>query len=129
LKTSRYCNIVTSEFPINREGNDTPGQIAGGPERLKEIVEESLDVRVLTRKLEALQCAAAYFLCNTDVDEAYACGVKSISFPLDDLTEKMVTILRFDGNRYARNSTLRIWPTFAGMRSRLPNIGRMTIEI
>ncbi|MDR1906713.1 MAG: diphosphate--fructose-6-phosphate 1-phosphotransferase [Puniceicoccales bacterium] len=100
LKTNHYCNVVTSDFLVNGEGNYITGQTVGAAEKLKEILEESLEVRVLTTKLGALQYAAAHFLSQTDVDEAHACGVKAVSFALDDLTGKMVTLLRLEGSRY-----------------------------
>ncbi|MDR1590862.1 MAG: diphosphate--fructose-6-phosphate 1-phosphotransferase [Puniceicoccales bacterium] len=100
LKTSHYCTVIASDFLINDEGNYITGQAMGTAEKLREVLEESLEIRVLATKLGVLQYSAAHFLSKTDMDEAYACGVKAVDFALDGLTGKMVTILRSEGNRY-----------------------------
>ncbi|MDR2812964.1 MAG: diphosphate--fructose-6-phosphate 1-phosphotransferase [Puniceicoccales bacterium] len=100
LKSNHYCNVVVTDFLVDREGNYITGQTMGVSEKLKEVLAESLEVRVLATKLGMLQYSSAHFLSKTDVDEAYACGAKAVSFALDGLTGKMITILRSEGSRY-----------------------------
>ncbi|MDR2807212.1 MAG: diphosphate--fructose-6-phosphate 1-phosphotransferase [Puniceicoccales bacterium] len=103
LKTNIYCNVVTTNCLMDGEGNYLVQKNARGTSvamKLKEILEESLEVQVSTTKFELLQYVATHFLSKTDVDEAYVCGTKAIRFALDGLTGKMMTILRSESNQY-----------------------------
>ncbi|MDR3317239.1 MAG: diphosphate--fructose-6-phosphate 1-phosphotransferase [Puniceicoccales bacterium] len=100
LKANTYCNVIAGDFLINEDGNYVTGQGMDTATKLREILEESLEVRVLATKLGALPYTSAHFLSKTDIDEAYVCGIKAVSFALDDITGKMVTILRSESTRY-----------------------------
>ncbi|MDR2371617.1 MAG: diphosphate--fructose-6-phosphate 1-phosphotransferase [Puniceicoccales bacterium] len=121
LKSNHYCCVIASDFLVNDEGNYISGKTIGTAEKLKEILEESLEVRVLTTKLGALQYSAAHFLSKTDVDEAYACGVKAVGFALDGLAGKMVTILRSEGNRYGVEYGMADLANICGHEKSIPN--------
>lgn len=100
LKSNHYCNVIASDCLIDGDGNYIADQKAGVAAKLKGILEDALEVRVCVTQLGALQYAAAHFLSKADMDEAYACGMKAVSFALDGLSGKMVTILRVEGARY-----------------------------
>jgi 6-phosphofructokinase 1 len=121
LKSNHYCCAIVSDFLVNDEGNYIAGKTIGAAEKLREILEESLEVNVLTTKLGALQYGAAHFLSKTDVDEAYACGVKAVSFALDGLTGKMVTILRSEGSRYGVEYGIADLANICGHEKSIPN--------
>jgi 6-phosphofructokinase 1 len=121
LKSNRYCCVTASDFLINDEGNYITEKAMGTAEKLKEILEESLEVRVLTTKLGALHYGAAHFLSKTDVDEAHACGVKAVSFALEGLTGKMVTILRSGESRYGVEYGVADLANICGHEKSIPN--------
>jgi 6-phosphofructokinase 1 len=121
LKMNHYCNVVTADFLMNGEGNYLTDQMTSAAEKLKAILEEALEVRVLVTKLGALQYAAAHFLSQTDVSEAYACGVKAVSLALDGLTGKMVTILRSEGSRYGVEYGVVDLSNICGHRKSIPD--------
>jgi 6-phosphofructokinase 1 len=100
LRSNGHCNLITSNFLVNEDGNYITDPVGDGAAKLRRILEDSLEVRVWVTQLGALPYAAAHFLSKVDRDEAYACGRKAVSFALDGLSGKMVTILRSEGNRY-----------------------------
>jgi 6-phosphofructokinase 1 len=100
LKTNRYGNVVTTDALMNSEGNYVTDHGADAVGKLKDILEESFEIRVAVTKLGALPYCAIHALSKTDFDEAYACGVKAVQFALDGITGKMVTILRSEDKYY-----------------------------
>ncbi|MDR0418026.1 MAG: diphosphate--fructose-6-phosphate 1-phosphotransferase [Puniceicoccales bacterium] len=100
LKSESHCIIVTGESLVNESGNYITHKSMEAAEKLKMIIEESLEVRVLVTKLGSLQYASTHCLSKVDVDEAYESGVKAVDFIMDGINGKMMTILRSETNRY-----------------------------
>jgi 6-phosphofructokinase 1 len=100
LKSNRYCNVIAPDHLTDGDGNYITDHRVGVAAKLRGILEGALEVRVCVTQLGALPYAAAHFLSKADMDEAYACGMKAVSFALDGLSGKMVTILRTEGTRY-----------------------------
>jgi 6-phosphofructokinase 1 len=100
LKAESHCIIVTGESLVNESGNYITNGAMDVAGKLKMIIEESLEVRVLVAKLGSLPSASTHCLSKVDIDEAYASGIKAVDFSMDGISGKMVIILRSETSRY-----------------------------
>lgn len=111
LQREKYCVVVVGEGLIDGNGNyvatksagtDAFGhnQLGGAGDYLRSLVEESLQVKARSVTLGMAQRAAAHCSSQTDNDEAYLAGKAAVSAAVDGETDKMVTLLRADGDHY-----------------------------
>lgn len=112
LKKERYCLIVVGEGLIDQDGNfvstasgstDSFGhmQLGGAGEYLRNLVEQHLGIKARASKLGITQRAAAHCSSQTDNDEAFAAGQAAVVAGIEGHTDKMVTIIRGDGEPYS----------------------------
>lgn len=111
LQKEKFCIVVVGEGLVDGDGNyvatksastDPFGhsQLGGSGDYLRSLVEESLQVKARSVTLGMAQRAAAHCSSQTDNDEAYAAGKAAVAAAIDGETDKMVTLLRGDGENY-----------------------------
>lgn len=111
LKRERHCVVVAGEGLVDKDGNyvavethatDAFGQaqLGGIGEYLKDLVEEQLRLHVRVARLGVAQRAAAHLASKTDVDEAFLAGQAAVKAAVAGETDKMVTLIRGDGDTY-----------------------------
>jgi 6-phosphofructokinase 1 len=111
LQKEKFCVIVVGEGLIDGDGNyvatksagtDAFGhtQLGGAGDYLRNLVEESLQIKARSVTLGMAQRAAAHCSSQTDNDEAYLAGQAAVSAAIGGETDKMVTLLRSDGENY-----------------------------
>lgn len=111
LKRERFCMIVVGEGLVDPDGNyvstssaqtDSFGhsQLGGAGDYLRGLVEQNLGIKARSAKLGIVQRAAAHAASKTDVDEAYLAGTAAVKAAVDGVTDKMITLLRGEGDHY-----------------------------
>jgi len=111
LKKERHCLIVASEGLRDKDGNylanagsgkDDFGhaQLGGVGEYLASLVQDNLAVNARSAKLGTGQRAAAHCSSQTDNDEAFLCGQAAVRAAIAGETDKMITLVRGDGEPY-----------------------------
>ncbi len=111
LKKNRYCLIVVGEGLQDKDGNyianastgqDDFGhtQLGGVGDYLSNLVEENLTVKARSSKLGTGQRAAAHCSSQTDNDEAYMVGQAAVRAAIEGETDKMVILVREEGEPY-----------------------------
>lgn len=111
LQKEKYCVVVVGEGLVDGDGNyvatksagtDAFGhtQLGGAGDYLRSLVEESLQVKARLVTLGMAQRAAAHCSSETDNNEAYLAGQAAVSAAIAGETDKMVTLLRGDGEHY-----------------------------
>ncbi len=131
LKREKYCMIVVGEGLIDADGNyvsanaatDAFGhaQLGGAGDFLKELVENNLPgVKARVAKPGIVQRAAAHAGSKTDSDEAYLAGEAAVEAAIKGETDKMVTLLRGDGDHYTCETGLAPLSEIANGVKKLP---------
>ncbi|MFP4166679.1 MAG: diphosphate--fructose-6-phosphate 1-phosphotransferase, partial [Opitutales bacterium] len=111
LQKQRFCMVVVGEGLVDQDGNyvatagvgsDAFGhsQLGGAAEYLRGLVTGSLDVKARTVTLGMAQRAAVHNSSKTDNDEAYLAGQAAVQAAIGGETDKMVTLLRGEGDAY-----------------------------
>ncbi|MEK9783168.1 MAG: 6-phosphofructokinase [Opitutales bacterium] len=112
LKKNRYCMVVVGEGLVDKDGNyvanSASGQDAFGHQQLGGVgdflasfVEQNLAVKARSCKLGIGQRAAAHCSSQTDNDEAFMAGQAAVRAALDGETDKMVILVRGEGDTYS----------------------------
>jgi 6-phosphofructokinase 1 len=131
LKREKYCLIVVGEGLIDADGNyvsaaeatDAFGhaQLGGAGEYLKSLVEQNLPgVKARVAKLGITQRAAAHAGSKADADEAYLAGQAAVRAAVAGETDKMVTLVRGDGEAYTCETGLASLSDIANGVKKLP---------
>lgn len=131
LKKNKHCMIVVGEGLVDAEGNyvaassqaDSFGHAAlgGSGEYLRQLVEQRLGgVKVRTCKLGIAQRAAAHCSSQTDNDEAFQCGAAAVQAAVSGQTDKMVTLIRGEGEPYSCETSLAPLDEIANQVKTLP---------
>jgi 6-phosphofructokinase 1 len=131
LKREKYCLVVVGEGLIDADGNyvsaaeatDAFGhaQLGGAGEYLKSLVEQNLPgVKARVAKLGITQRAAAHAGSKADADEAYLAGQAAVKAAVAGETDKMVTLLRGDGETYVCETGLAPLSDIANGVKKLP---------
>ena len=131
LKRERYCLIVVGEGLIDADGNylsaaettDAFGhaQLGGAGDYLKSLVEQHLPgVKARAAKLGITQRAAAHAGSKTDADEAFLAGQAAVKAAVNGATDKMVTLVRGDGDHYTCETGLAPLADIANGVKKLP---------
>jgi len=112
LKKNRYCMVVVGEGLVDKDGNyvanSASGQDAFGHQQLGGVgdflasfVEQNLAVKARSCKLGIGQRAAAHCSSQTDNDEAFMAGQAAVRAALAGETDKMVILVRGEGDTYS----------------------------
>ena len=111
LKKNKYCLVVVGEGLLDKDGNyvansasgqDAFGhqQLGGVGDYLASLVEENLAVKARSSKLGTGQRAAAHCSSQADNDEAFMAGQAAVKAAVDGETDKMVILVRSEGENY-----------------------------
>lgn len=131
LKRERHCVIVAGEGLVDKDGNyvavetggpDAQGQaqLGGVGDYLKDVVESQVGAKVRVARLGIAQRAAAHLASKTDADEAYLAGQAAVKAAVNGETDKMVTLVRGDGDQYTCETGLAAIADTAATTKRLP---------
>ncbi len=131
LQKERYCVVVVGEGLVDADGNyistDSAGadafghsQLGGAGEYLRNLVEESLQVKARSVKLGMAQRAAVHCSSQTDNDEAYLAGQAAVQAAVAGETDKMITLIRGDGETYSCGTGLAALSEIANGVKKLP---------
>ena len=131
LKRERFCLIVVAEGLVDADGNymaadaatDAFGhaRLGGAGDALGEIIEANIPgVKVRVARPGLLQRAGAHSASKTDVDEAFLAGQAAVRAAIGGETDKMVTLLRGDGDHYTCETGLAPLSEIANGVKKLP---------
>lgn len=131
LQKERYCFVVVGEGLVDPDGNyvatasqssDAFGnsQLGGAGEYLRGLVEEGLEVKARSLVLGMAQRAAAHCSSQTDNDEAFLAGQAAVKAAVAGESDKMVTLLRGDGEPYSCETGLAPLSEIANGVKKLP---------
>ncbi|MBP8256746.1 MAG: 6-phosphofructokinase [Opitutaceae bacterium] len=131
LKRERYCLIVVGEGLVDADGNyvaaadktDAFGhaQLGGAAEFLQNLVEEGIPgVKARSLKFGMAQRAAAHCSSKADNDEAFLAGQAAVRAAVSGQTDKMVTLIRGDGDHYSVETGLAPLNEIANGVKKLP---------
>lgn len=131
LQREKYCVVVVGEGLVDADGNfistDSAGadafghsQLGGAGEYLRSLAEESLQVKARSVKLGMSQRAAVHCSSQTDNDEAYLAGQAAVRAAVAGETDKMVTLLRGEGETYSCETGLADLSEIANGVKKLP---------
>jgi 6-phosphofructokinase len=131
LQREKYCVVVVGEGLVDADGNfvstasasaDAFGhsQLGGAGEYLRGLVEETLQIKARSVSLGMSQRAAAHCSSQTDNDEAYLAGEAAVEAAIAGHTDKMVTLLRGDGETYTCETGLTPLSEIANGVKKLP---------
>ena len=131
LQKEKYCVVVVGEGLVDADGNyistasagaDAFGhsQLGGAGEYLRGLVEESLQIKARSVSLGMSQRAAAHCSSQADNDEAYLAGQAAVEAAIAGETDKMVTLVRGDGDSYTCETGLTPLSEIANGVKKLP---------
>ncbi|HEU5080785.1 MAG TPA: 6-phosphofructokinase [Opitutaceae bacterium] len=131
LKREKYCLVVVGEGLIDADGNyvsaaeatDAFGhaQLGGAGDYLRSLVEQHLPgTKARVARLGIAQRAAAHAGSKTDADEAFLAGQAAVKAAINGETDKMVTLLRGDGDHYTCETGLAPLSDIANGVKKLP---------
>jgi len=131
LKREKHCLVIVGEGLVDADGNyvaaaeatDAFGhaQLGGAADFLQSLVEANVPgVKARTAKLGIAQRAAATNGSATDADEAFLAGQAAVKAAIAGETDKMVTLLRGDGDTYTCESGLAPLSDIANGVKKLP---------
>lgn len=131
LQKEKYCVVVVGEGLVDADGNhistDSSGadafghsQLGGAGEYLRGLAEESLQVKARSVKLGMAQRAAVHCSSQTDNDEAYLAGQAAVRAAVGGETDKMVTLVRGEGDTYTCETGLTALSEIANGVKKLP---------
>ena len=131
LKREKFCMIVVAEGLVDADGNylaadsatDAFGhaRLGGAGDALGELIEANIPgVKVRVARPGLIQRAAAHLASKTDSDEAFLAGQAAVRAAVGGETEKMVTLLRGDGDHYTCETGLAPLAEIANGVKKLP---------
>jgi 6-phosphofructokinase 1 len=129
LKREKHCVAVVGEGLVDKDGNyvavESSGadasQLGGVGEYLKDLVEGQIaGAKVRVARLGVAQRAAAHLAAKTDVDEAFLAGQAAVRAAVNGETDKLVTLVRGDGEQYTCETGLSALADVATSVKRLP---------
>ncbi|MBI2518137.1 MAG: 6-phosphofructokinase [Opitutae bacterium] len=129
LKKEKHCVVVVGEGLVDKDGNyvaveagDASGaaQFGGVGEFLKDLVESQAGAKVRVARLGVAQRAAAHLSSKTDGDEAFLAGQAAVKAAVNGESDKMVTLVRGDGDHYTCETGLTALAELAGNVKKLP---------
>ena len=127
LKREKHCVIVAGEGLVDKDGNyvsvetgATESQLGGVGEFMKDLVESQLGAKARVARLGVAQRAAAHLASKTDADEAFLVGQAAVKAAVNGESEKLVTLVRGDGDNYTCETGLTALADIVGNLKKLP---------
>jgi ATP-dependent phosphofructokinase / diphosphate-dependent phosphofructokinase len=131
LKREKYCLIVVAEGLVDADGNyvaadantDAFGhaQLGGAGDALAEIIGQNIPgTKVRVAKPGIAQRCGAHAASKTDSDEAFIAGQAAVQAAINGETDKMVTLMRGDGEHYTTETGLAPLADVANTVKKLP---------
>jgi len=131
LQKEKYCVVVVGEGLVDADGNfvstasasaDAFGhsQLGGAGEYLRGLVEETLQIKARAVSLGMAQRAAVHCSSQTDNDEAYLAGQAAVEAAIAGETDKMIKLVRGDGETYTCETGLTPLAEIANGVKKLP---------
>lgn len=131
LKREKHCVVVAGEGLVDKDGNyvsvetsatDTAGhaQLGGVGEFMKDLVESQVGAKARVARLGVSQRAAAHLASKTDADEAFLVGQAAVKAAVNGETDKLVTLVRGDGDNYTCETGLSALADVVGNLKKLP---------
>ena len=131
LQKEKYCVVVVGEGLVDEDGNHVStdsasadafghSQLGGAGEYLRGLAEEALQVKARSVKLGMAQRAAVHCSSQTDNDEAYLAGQAAVRAAVAGETDKMVTLVRGEGETYTCETGLTSLSEIANGVKKLP---------
>ncbi len=128
-----YCVAVVSEHLTDMQGKGVGEQytqgtdafghplVAGVAQTLVDLVNSELGLRARFDKPGDWQRMSSAHFSKTDVDEAYLVGRMAVRYAVRGVTQKMVTLQRVPGERYACETGLADLEEIANQQKVLPD--------
>jgi 6-phosphofructokinase len=129
LKREKHAVVVVGEGLVDKDGNyvsvenaDAAGhtQLGGVGETLKDLVESQVGAKCRVARLGITQRSAAHLASKTDADEAFLAGQAAVKAAIAGETDKLVTLVRGDGDAYTCETGLSNLSDVIGNPKRLP---------
>lgn len=131
LKREKHAVVVVGEGLVDKDGNyvsvetsstDAAGhtQLGGVGEFLKDLVESQIGAKARVARLGITQRAAAHLSSKTDADEAFLVGQAAVKAAIAGESDKLVTLVRGDGDTYTCETGLSALGDVTGSLKRLP---------
>ena len=131
LKREKHAVVVVGEGLVDKDGNyvsvdtsstDAAGhtQLGGVGEFLKDLVESQIGAKGRVARLGITQRAAAHLSSKTDADEAFLVGQAAVKAAINGESDKLVTLVRGDGDNYTCETGLSALSDVIGNPKRLP---------
>ncbi|MGC3970520.1 MAG: 6-phosphofructokinase [Pirellulales bacterium] len=129
LKREKHAVVVVGEGLVDKDSNyvsvenaDAAGhtQLGGVGETLKDLVEGQIGAKCRVARLGITQRSAAHLSSKTDADEAFLAGQAAVKAAIAGETDKLVTLLRGDGDNYTCETGLANLADVVGNPKRLP---------
>jgi len=128
LKREKHCVVVAGEGLVDKDGNyvsvenngTAESQLGGIGEYLKDLVEGQVGAKARVARLGVTQRAAAHLASKTDADEAFLVGQAAVKAAVSGETEKLVTLVRGDGDNYTCETGLSALSDVVGNLKKLP---------
>ena len=131
LKREKHCVVVAGEGLVDKDGNyvsvetsatDTAGhaQLGGVGEFMKDLIESQVGAKARVARLGVSQRAAAHLASKTDADEAFLVGQAAVKAAVNGETDKLVTLVRGDGDNYTCETGLSALADVVGNLKKLP---------
>src|SRR5471032_141273 len=87
---------------------------------MKDLIESQLAVKARVARLGLTQRAAAHLASKTDADEAFLTGQAAVKAAVNGESDKMVTLVRGDGDNYTCETGLSALSDIVGNLKKLP---------
>jgi ATP-dependent phosphofructokinase / diphosphate-dependent phosphofructokinase len=129
LKREKHAIVVVGEGLVDKDGNYVSvensadaghAQLGGVGESLKDLVESQVGAKCRVARLGITQRAAAHVASKTDADEAFLAGQAAVKAAIAGETDKLVTLVRGDGDNYTCETGLSALTDVVGNAKRLP---------
>jgi ATP-dependent phosphofructokinase / diphosphate-dependent phosphofructokinase len=129
LKREKHAVVVIGEGLVDKDGNyvsvenaDAAGhtQLGGVGETLKDLVESQIGAKCRVARLGITQRSAAHLASKTDADEAFLAGQAAVKAAIAGESDKLVTLLRGDGDAYTCETGLTNLADVVSNPKRLP---------
>jgi 6-phosphofructokinase len=127
LKREKHCVVVAGEGLVDKDGNyvavetgSTEAQLGGVGEFMKDLIESELAVKARVARLGLTQRSAAHLASKTDADESFLTGQAAVKAAANGESDKMVTLVRGDGDNYTCETGLSALSDIVGNLKKLP---------
>ena len=127
LKREKHCVVAAGEGLVDKDGNyvavesgTNEAQLGGVGEFMKDLVESQIGAKARVVRLGVTQRSAAHLASKTDADEAFLVGQAAVKAAVAGESEKLVTLVRGDGDNYTCETGLSALSDIVGNLKKLP---------